>query len=223
MACTRRSRSANSGPRSVGERLESVRHKLKASLCEAQPLDLLRSDSAYSSSLRRTVKGKPVERRGRKATGLRVARSDHDSGVARMYNTNIRFYVHLLDAIRWTAAARAWDADRVVWSYRARVDRWTRGHDRMNVIVFSKRHGRARQFELGRPLAMTVTHRSDRDQFSAACCSPASARPQRLRDRARGADGRMGRQARGAARAGRSQRGANCRSASMRSPAASAR
>jgi murein DD-endopeptidase MepM/ murein hydrolase activator NlpD len=29
--------------------------------------------------------------------------------------------------------------------------------DRMNVIVFSKRHGRARQIELGRPLAMTVT------------------------------------------------------------------
>ena len=27
----------------------------------------------------------------------------------------------------------------------------------MNVIVFSKRHGRARQIELGRPLAMTVT------------------------------------------------------------------
>ena len=27
----------------------------------------------------------------------------------------------------------------------------------MNVIVFSKRHGRARQIELGRPLALTVT------------------------------------------------------------------
>ena len=27
----------------------------------------------------------------------------------------------------------------------------------MNVIVFSKRQGRARQFELGRPLALTVT------------------------------------------------------------------
>ena len=27
----------------------------------------------------------------------------------------------------------------------------------MNVIVFSKRLGKARQFELGRPLAMTVT------------------------------------------------------------------
>ena len=26
----------------------------------------------------------------------------------------------------------------------------------MNVIVFSKRHGRARQIELGRPLALTV-------------------------------------------------------------------
>src|ERR1043166_4492818 len=27
----------------------------------------------------------------------------------------------------------------------------------MNVIVFSKRHGRARQIEIGRPLALTVT------------------------------------------------------------------
>ena len=26
----------------------------------------------------------------------------------------------------------------------------------MNVIVFSKRHGRARQFELGHPVALTV-------------------------------------------------------------------
>jgi hypothetical protein len=39
-------------------------------------------------------KGKPVERRGRKATGLRVEAVDHDSGVARMYNTKHRFYVH---------------------------------------------------------------------------------------------------------------------------------
>jgi hypothetical protein len=38
--------------------------------------------------IRATVKGKPAERRGRKATGLRVAGSDHDSGVTRMYNTN---------------------------------------------------------------------------------------------------------------------------------------
>jgi hypothetical protein len=39
-------------------------------------------------------KGKPVERRGRKATGLRVEAVDHDSGVARMYNTKHLFYVH---------------------------------------------------------------------------------------------------------------------------------
>src|SRR5688572_17412422 len=31
------------------------------------------------------------------------------------------------------------------------------GSEQMNVIVFSKRFGKARQFELGRPLAMTVT------------------------------------------------------------------
>src|SRR5688572_28631860 len=31
------------------------------------------------------------------------------------------------------------------------------GSEQMNVIVFSKRAGSARQFELGRPLAMTVT------------------------------------------------------------------
>ena len=27
----------------------------------------------------------------------------------------------------------------------------------MNVIVFSKRHGKARQFELGRPMALSIT------------------------------------------------------------------
>lgn len=46
--------------------------------------------------IRLAVKGKPVERRGRKATGLlspsRFPRRRHDSGVARMYNTNL-FYV----------------------------------------------------------------------------------------------------------------------------------
>ena len=42
----------------------------------------------------------------------------------------------------------------------------------MNVIVFSKRHGRARQIELGRPLALTVTIAAV-VAFSRACCSPA--------------------------------------------------
>jgi hypothetical protein len=53
-------------------------------------LDLSSGDSAYSRWKARTAQGKPVERRGRKATGLRIDRCvDHDSGVARMYNTNL--------------------------------------------------------------------------------------------------------------------------------------
>ena len=73
-----------------------------------------------------------------------------------MYNIEYRFYVQF----PWRMAA---------WLQRREMAASAGGtfcrasflgdarHDRMNVIVFSKRLGRARQFELGRPVAATLT------------------------------------------------------------------
>ena len=95
----------------------------------------------------------------------------------------------------------------------------------MNVIVFSKRHGRARQIELGRPLALTVTIAAVLAVLWPACCSPAcsSAAAASLND-PRPAGGASGARKLEEQRAQvLDARGASCRIASMRSPAASAR
>src|SRR5687767_8366491 len=72
--------------------MRRLRHNMIHSLCEAWRLIF----SLSILHIRLAVKGKLVERRGRKATGLlspsHLPRRRHDSGVARMYNTNL-FYV----------------------------------------------------------------------------------------------------------------------------------
>jgi hypothetical protein len=83
------------GPQAFCKRFESVRHKLKSERQKAKDVRYRRLIFCEAIlHIPTHCKGKPVERRGRKATGLRVEAVDHDSGVARMYNTNYRFYVH---------------------------------------------------------------------------------------------------------------------------------
>src|SRR6185295_7103882 len=87
----------------VCDLFEAVRHKLKASVCEACLLDLSSDDSAYSSRKARTAQGKPVERRGRKATGLRIVRSITIAGLPGCTTRTCRFYVQ-----RWWRMNSMW-------------------------------------------------------------------------------------------------------------------
>ena len=92
----------------------------------------------------------------------------------------------------------------------------------MNVIVFSKRFGKARQFELGRPMAMTVTIATVMLVLGGVLFAGIQlGRSGLMLNSGRAGDG-VGHEARTAAHESPPP-GASCRSASTRSPAASAR
>ena len=115
--------------------LSAVRHNNGSSAladwfkCGLQTLDLL---CGLFCIVRVTVKGKSVERRGRKATGLkgcaRSARS-HDSGVASDDDNQRLDAVKVRGCLVQASAAVPRCAEAL------------RGQDRMNVIVFSNRGG----------------------------------------------------------------------------------